>query len=131
MRGTAVIETDIRPVVTALNAIPGVRSLWSCHGHPLLRPANPFVTFIAPVGFAFALQQAVECQDGLRYCWQMQGRFMDDGVVQYTLSPNDVRLPAGRRHWLVFWWRRNIRRELLALADLVGRTAASTRSRGR
>lgn len=43
----ATIEPGIQPVVDALNAIPGVQTLWSCHGHPMLVPRNPFVSFQA------------------------------------------------------------------------------------
>lgn len=69
----------------------------------------------------FALHQALERQDGLRYCWKLQGSFQEDGETQYTVMPNDVRLPEGRRRWLSIGWRTRMNHELAALASLIQR----------
>lgn len=116
------IEPGILPVCAALNAIPGVETLWSCEGHPY-RPSSPYVTFVTSQETAFRIHRLLVCgrDDGrLTYCWWLVANFRDDGSFQYTIKPNDYRL-AATSHCLLFpAWRRNtMNQELERLASLL------------
>lgn len=106
----APIEPGILPVCNALNACVGVRTVWSCEGHPWrLVPSKPYVIFTAPQSFSFQLHQQLlpAYDDGrLTFSWELHARFQDDGNLIYWLSPND-------------WRRRITKQELLRLALLI------------
>lgn len=84
------IEPGIRPVCDALNHFEGVRTLWSCEGHPF-RPSRPYVVFEAPETFALRVHQAIEAaQFGgrLHYCWMLSANFRTCGQLQWCIEPN-------------------------------------------
>jgi len=125
------IEPGIRPVCDALNAIPGVQTIYSCEGHPNRHgPSTPFVIFLAPQGVAFRLWQIV--QDGilsgkLFYSWWLRADFREDGTMQYKIESNDGRLSLPERtKWLgnlryVPWKRNDMDAEMLRMAGLIAK----------
>lgn len=128
MHGSSAIESGVQPVVDALNAVPGVKALWSCQGHAFWRPRNPFVTFLASTEQAFLFHQALEYEYATRtlhYCWTMLGGFRDDGAMQYSILPNDFRLMEGQRHWIAPIWRLSVDRELRVLASVILKAASN------
>nr|BAO18874.1 hypothetical protein [Burkholderia sp. M701] len=91
------IERGIRPVCDALNRIEGVRTLWSCEGHPF-RLSRPYVVFEAPEPFALRVHRAIEAkhiEGSLNYCWWLTANFRDNGVLQWCIEPN-CRIPRWR-----------------------------------
>lgn len=114
---TDTIERGIRPVCDALNAIPEVRTLWSCQGHPE-RPSRPYVVFEAPERVALGVHQALGPGHGdgsLRYCWWLNANFRDNGQLQWCIEPN-CRVPRWRYLPVA---RRAIDAELGRLAALI------------
>lgn len=122
----APIEPGIRPVCDALNAIPGVVTLWSCEGHPY-RTTPPYVTFTAPQKTAFRIQQQLDhgIRNGqLQYCWWVVATFQDDGSLKFTIEPNDYRLRASTPRLLLLfqipaWSNSSMQRELQQMAALL------------
>jgi len=123
------IEPGIQPVCDALNAIPGVQTIYSCEGHPNRHgPSTPFVIFLAPQDIAFRLWQIVHyggLRGELRYSWWLRADFLEDGAMQYKIESNDGRLtlPA-RTKWLgnlryVPWTRNDMDAEMLRMAGLL------------
>lgn len=121
-----IIEKGIKPVCDVLNSIPGVKTLWSCEGHPE-RPAAPYVTFMADTGFAYSVYKMLgraAAHNELDYCWRLRADFIEGGELQYTIESNDVRVLGPRRSWLnlfvVYHWSKSeMDRELLRLANLL------------
>lgn len=121
----APIEPGVRPLCDALNALPGVHTLWSCQGHPE-DGSRPYATFIAPAETAFAISRAIgpDNQDlGLHFYWNLTATFRDDGTLQYTIEPNDYRVTQPRwGGWLFarrLWDMQTMVRDLSGLAGLV------------
>lgn len=120
----APIEPGIKPVCDALNALPGVFTLWSCEGHPE-HASRPFVTFIADEATAFKVHCAIGPDNdefGLHFCWWLLASFRDDGTMQYTIEPNDNRVSKGtwQRWWSSRRWdHRVMEKDLSRLATLV------------
>jgi hypothetical protein len=111
------IEKGIRPVCDALNAISGVRTLWSCEGHPH-RPSRPYVVFEAPEIVALGIHRALGLGDGggtLVYCWWLTANFRDNGQLQWCIEPN-CRIPRWRYLPVA---RRAVDAELLRLAAVI------------
>jgi hypothetical protein len=86
----APIEPGVRPLCDALNALPDTYTLWSCEGHPEMA-STPFVTFVAPQEIAFKLSRLIECSPFLKFNWTMSACFREDGSLQYTVRPDDIR----------------------------------------
>lgn len=109
-----------------LNSIPGVRTLWSCEGHPE-RPAAPYVTFMADAGFAYSVFNLLEraaAQNELVFCWRLRADFIEGGELQYTIESNDIRVLGRRRSWFDWfsanhWSKSEMDQELLRLAILL------------
>lgn len=104
----APIEPGVKSLCDALNALPGVHTLWSCEGHPE-DGSRPYATFIAPSETAFAVHRAVSPSNvdgGLEFCWNLTATFRDDSSMQYTIEPNDYRISQGtlRRWWSAKRW---------------------------
>lgn len=115
---TMLIERGIGPVCDALNRIDGVRTLWSCEGHPC-RPSRPYVVFEAPEPVALQVHRAIEAThvDGsLIYCWWLTANFRDNGVLQWCIEPN-CRIPRWRFLPIA---RKSVDEELRRLAAVVG-----------
>lgn len=122
----APIEPGVKPLCDALNALPGVFTLWSCQGHPVWA-SEPYVTFIADDTTAFKVHQSIgpdHDQLGLHFNWWLFASFRDDGTMQYTIEPNDYRVSKGRwqRWWSLFHWNhRRMLNDLARLAEIVQR----------
>jgi hypothetical protein len=120
----APIEPGIRPLCDALNALPGVHTLWSCEGHPE-DASRPYATFIADAATAFKVHGAIgpdSGKRGLTFCWYLVASFRDDGTMQYTIEPNDYRVSKGtwQRWWSSRRWdQRLMENDLSRLAVLV------------
>ncbi len=117
------IEIGIKPVCDVLNSIEGVRTVWSCEGHPE-RPSRPYVTFLAPEATAYQVHRLLGAGRGdgtLQYCWWLIANFRDDGLLQYTIEPNDYRLRDNRhRWWSTYQWNKKaMDAELIRLAVLL------------
>lgn len=109
------IEPKILPVCDALNAIPGVRTLWSCDGHAT-RPSRPYVVFESSEAFAFQVHQLLESEmdhGTLRYWWRLTANFRRSGGLQWLVEAPTI--PTWH-YWPIA--RRKIDAELLALASL-------------
>lgn len=70
------VEPRIAPLVSALNAMPGVMTIASCQGHfALFEPRMAYVYFQAPTDFALALFMQVDRADDegrFNYWWQIK-----------------------------------------------------------
>nr|WP_223965201.1 hypothetical protein [Burkholderia diffusa] len=111
------IDGGIRPVCDALNGIEGVRTLWSCEGHPF-RPSRPYVVFEASESFALQVHWAIGPGHGdgsLRYVWWLTANFRDNGVLQWCIEPN-CHIPRWRYLPIA---RRKVDAELKRLAALL------------
>lgn len=77
------VELGARPLVDALNAVPGVRTWASCHGHWLDR-SMPYVSFHAPQEFAFRLTcELVTFQRRLIGAWSLEVSFDLEGEMSF------------------------------------------------
>lgn len=116
------IENGIRPVCDALNSISGVRTLWSCEGHPNI-PLRPYVAFECTQDFAFSVHKLLDAGHAsakLKYSWRITASFKDNGHLQYLIEPNDTRIR--KRFWLIRNWKQAVmNEELLRLAELLKR----------
>jgi hypothetical protein len=127
MTATNFIEPGIRPLCDALNAIPGVSTVYSCEGH-WQRGYQPFVMFDAPNDIALRIHRLLGCGDGgddghgtLGICWWLQARFNNEGTLRYILEPNDRKLNNGS------WWAWfKLNNELKLLASLIGKQSWTT-----
>ena len=127
----APIEPGIRPVCDALNAIPGVKTEWSCEGHTggTKGPTGPFVIFTAPVSTAFEVHRLLEQwigDDSLQFVWQLTANFQDNGTTQYIIKNNDYRVPGGRYSLFRKWNRRSMDAELIHMAQLLKSTLTAS-----
>jgi hypothetical protein len=121
----ASIEPGVQPLCDALNALPGVSTLWSCEGHPD-RPSRPYVIFSAPESIAFSLHQKLERGadvDALEFSWWLKAHFDAAGAMQYTIEPNDYRIPGDPWPFRRKWNRKGMDQELKRLANLVAQVA--------
>ena len=70
-----VIDVHIRPLVAAFNAVPGVTTIASCHGHNFPWRRQPaYVYFQCPSDFALELCTRISQAEGssrLSYHWQL------------------------------------------------------------
>jgi hypothetical protein len=123
----SVIEPGALPLCDALNSLPGVRTAWSCEGHPW-DGREPYVAFSAPAQVAFRIHQLLNrgrAYGTLQFNWWLLAQFQDDGAMQYILRPNDTRLSGVRRNLLVqlglapAWKHRDVLRDLAHLAALI------------
>lgn len=121
----APIEPGVIPLCAALNALPGVHTLWSCEGHPE-DGSRAYATFIGPAETAFAISRAIgpDSQNaGLYFCWNLTATFRDDGSLQYTIEPNDYRVTRPTwGEWLFArrrWNKQTMANDLSGLAGLV------------
>ncbi len=124
---TAPIEPGVQPICDVLNQIPHVETLWSCHGHPERR-SRPFVIFAAPVATSFRLHRLLvqgAAQNILQFNWWMVANFNDEGDLQYTIEPNDYRIPGRRWPWRQ-WNRKSIDKDLARLAELLASALTSS-----
>lgn len=120
------IEPGIRPVCDVLNAIPGVRTVYSCEGH-INGVSQPYVMFEAPVDVALKIHNMLGIgghADGtLIFYWWIYHRFHEnEGKVRYILEPLDFRIPLSP--WSIKSWllRLKIKDELKQLAKLIRHT---------
>lgn len=124
-----IIEEGIKPVCDVLNSIPGVKTLWSCEGHPD-RPSRPYVSFQSSQAFAHKVHRLLgavqETGTGranakLKYNWWLVAHFNDAGELRYTIEPNDYRIQLQRRFFLFGsqWNKAEMNAELLRMADLL------------
>lgn len=115
----ALIEPRIRPVCDALNALPEVRTVYSCGGH--YRRAPPFVIFAAPhdVGLAIHRLLGAGHADGrLEYCWSLRAHFIDD-LLHFDIESNDRRV-VGKKAWpYLVRGHASMRAELLRMAAVL------------
>jgi hypothetical protein len=115
------LEPGARPLVDALNAVPGVKTWASCHGHWIKR-AMPYVSFYAPQDFAFRLTlKLAEWQRWLVGAWSLTVTFDLEGSMSFCF----------RRHqdvsfgdWKLTRWALNY--DLRTLADMIRGVAATT-----
>jgi len=123
------IEPAVQPLCDALNAIPSVSTLYSCHGHPN-RSAHPFVTFCAPPDVAFKIHRLLGPGHGdgsLQYCWWMRARFQDDGTMQYHIEPHDYRVSGGTSVFQgLRWSRKTMDQDLARLAAMISQMKIPT-----
>lgn len=109
------VEPGIRPVCEALNAIPGVATIYSCHGH---RGSNPFVLFYAPLETAHRLFVGLErawMTEQIADQWLMTADLYAYPDLRFMITPNrrDDRL------WFPWISRRRCKRELWSLAAVI------------
>lgn len=117
------IEPGIVDLVRALNIVPGVRSIASCHGHvrrwTLFPDAErvPYVLFRAEKNFASNLAQAIglgKAGGALNYVWWLGGHFYPDEYTEvvWTLKIADASLPGS-------WSRRKVDADIAQLVCFV------------
>lgn len=100
----------------ALNALPGVRTLWSCEGHAL-RPSRPYVVFEATMDLALQVQRMLHAENErgtLRYWWRQTANFQESGRLQWLIEAPSI----PRWHFCPVV-RRKVDAELIALATLL------------
>lgn len=118
------IERGVKPLCDALNGLPGVHTIWSCEGHPS-EGGTPFVILVTDQATAFKVSSVIEVDGdttGLHFYWGMTATFREDGSLQYTIRPDDYRIPDGAwwRLWpLPRWSQRVMLNDLGRLAELV------------
>lgn len=120
------IEKGILPVCNALNAIPGVRTVYSCEGHPR-RPSPPYVSFKSGNEFALKVHKLLEsCStDGrLQFAWMLKASFDNADEFMFSIVSNDVRVLCEPIKLFPFfsaarWDQKVMQRELLTLSDLL------------
>jgi len=118
------IENGIRPVCDALNSIAGVNTVWSCEGHPKI-PLRPYVSFVSSQDFAFNVHSLLgdgHSHGQLKYAWMLTANFCDNGILKFTIEPNDCRIVNARRLKLWFlpqWDKAEMDSELLKLACIL------------
>lgn len=138
----AQIEPAIKPVVDALNAIPGVSTVASCQGHVfragsfwdllLSDGSYPYVYFKAPVNVACVLARAlhessVKEKPEIRTYWVIEGRFNADFELAFTLiAPEQERWAKhfSGRIWRYGVFRKKLDADLLALAVFLRKQSA-------
>jgi len=118
-----IIENGIRPVCDVLNSFNGVKTLWSCEGHPE-RPVPPYVSFESSQEFAFrvhCLLGSGNANGKLKYCWWITAHFNDHGRLTYKIGSNDFRILEERKFfWFRLQWSKaEMNTELLMLASLL------------
>ena len=122
------IEPGVVDLVRALNLVPGVRSIASCHGHvrrwTLFRDAEwvPYVLFRAGQDFASNLAQAIGLGDAdgaLNYVWRLDGYFYPSEYTElvWSLKIADVSLPGS-------WSRRKVDEDIAQLVCIVQASAS-------
>jgi len=91
------IEPKIRPLVDALNAIDGVRTIASCQGHAT-RVSSPYVTFsclpLVAEQIAARLDR-VRSQGGLHHDWRLSGEFNGENKLCFSLRAPGLRHDRG------------------------------------
>ena len=117
------IEPGVRPVCDVLNAMPDVRTVYSCEGHPrAFVPSKPFVMFKAPAELAFGIHCMLAYGHGdgsLNFCWRLLAQFDDDSSMTYTLTTSDVRVSEKRWRPFQEWTTKAMNLDLLQLASLL------------
>ncbi|MDI3260295.1 MAG: hypothetical protein QJR02_11425 [Sinobacteraceae bacterium] len=74
------IEPRIAPLCAALNAIPGVKTLYSCEGH-WQRNMDPYVLFRSSLAFAGEFNaRLIAASPELAFFWRVSGMFLSDRV---------------------------------------------------
>jgi len=124
------IEKGILPVCEALNAIPGVSTIWSCEGHPE-RPTPPYVCFNADRQVAFKIHEMLGDGDAgkkLKYLWRLTATFDQNGGYEYTICSNDKRILDDSNRLMSFfsgkrWNQSDMEKELLKLSSLLNELA--------
>jgi len=119
--GPDTVEPSILPVVQALAALPGVKTVASCEGHDELG-ASPYVFFRAPAELVSELALRIRGDARLRYYWDTNGSFDGTGRLCFTVRALD--LDHASERWLPRLWhfrlrRGQIDRDLVTLAELV------------
>lgn len=117
----APVEHGIQPVCDALNAINGVRTVWSCEGHPEYNML-PYVVFVTTQEVAFNISRSIRAASlsgkQLFYNWEMTANFREDGSLQYMIKPNDRRLNK-KILFLSAWSQKKMDDELKNLAKTI------------
>jgi hypothetical protein len=117
------IEPGIAPLCAALNRNPALRTVWSCEGHPWRPLQRPYVVFVGPQSFAFALNEALRPDKGrntgLRFFWRVTAYFHDDGSLQFLLEPSDRRFNDFSRLGLPRWTRAQADGDLALIERLI------------
>lgn len=109
------VESGIRPVCEALNDIPGVATIYSCHGH---RGSNPFVMFYAPLETAHRVHVGLErawMAEQLAHQWLMTADLYAYPDLRFQITPNR----RSDRLWYPWISRRRWMRELWRLAAVI------------
>ncbi|EPY00246.1 hypothetical protein [Magnetospirillum fulvum] len=87
------IEPKIRPLVDALNAIDGVRTIASCQGH-VSRISRPYVYFHCPPAVAEAMAARLHDlnmqDDTLSYWWHLTAAFNTEHRLCFSLEAPDL-----------------------------------------
>lgn len=126
------IEPGIAELVHALNAMSGVDTIASCHGHvraggvfrSALLESRPYVLFRADVAYAQNVAAGIarakgpgRLGGGLYYCWTLHGYFYppEFTTLAWVLKMDDGRLPRE-------WSRQFVSRDVSCLARIVSGT---------
>ena len=94
------IEPHIFGLVARMDCLPGVRTLWSCQGHP--GRSGAFVVFSAAPPFARLLSiLLLPPPDGAGdpptdFAWRLHGHWVGLAPTQWHLETADRRIPGGR-----------------------------------
>ena len=119
------IDSDIYPLVDALNALEGVRTISSCQGH-WQRPldlACTYVLFSADLSIVSRLHNRLKTLNLYLY-WDICGRFSNAGRFEYRLSthPGEHKIHGiyfwERRQWWR-WYRAHLRADLAELVQAI------------
>jgi hypothetical protein len=126
------VEPGILALVIELNAVSGVSTIASCHGHGQAKKlfkrayteSQPYVLFRAPIEFAQGLSTVIKGgkADGrLHYAWNLRGYFHpSDFELAWYIEPCDFRLlPYWDTRNTRQWDREKVNRDLAVLADVV------------
>ncbi len=83
------LDPKIAPLVAALGASDGVKTIASCQGHAAGRLGAPYVYFQAPEALVKHLAKIIReasLADELHHLWEIQGVFNDQYELTFSLS---------------------------------------------
>ncbi|EIO4563745.1 hypothetical protein LQM11_004384 [Vibrio parahaemolyticus] len=117
------LDPKIAPLVAALGALNGVRTIASCQGHAAGRPEAPYVYFQAPIALAQHLTKVIRdayLADELHHYWEMSGAFNEQYELTFSLSsPYCDANYLEKRLTALAWGREEIDQDIQALTRLI------------